>query len=184
MPVAAYTLLSGGAKGAEAAFGECAQRWGLQEINYTFDGHTPVRDRGLIRLSPAELEQGRVSDRYITAQMHRTYPDTQLFRNVLQSIWHQVNTSGEVFAVGTIQPDKTVRGGTGWAAELARHWHKPIHVFDQEKLVWFKWGKDDWNEVENPVISRTRFAGSGTRFLNDEGREAIRKLFVRSFGEL
>ena len=53
---------------------------------------------------------------------HRTYPDTPTMKRVLQAIWHQVSTAGEVFSVGTILPDKTAHGGTGWAVELARHW--------------------------------------------------------------
>ena len=32
-------LFSGGAPGAEAWFGECAERYGIEEVNFTFDGH-------------------------------------------------------------------------------------------------------------------------------------------------
>lgn len=178
----AHTLLSGGAQGAEAAFGECAEKWGLQEINFSFEGHQTVRSRGVVKLSCNELAQGHCSDVYIQAKMHRTYPNTPLFRKVLQSIWHQVNTAGEVFVVGTILPDSTVRGGTGWAAELARHWKKPVHVFDQEKNSWVAWCDGKWTEQQAPVITRTRFTGTGTRFLNEQGRAAIQALFERSFG--
>ena len=39
-PVASMcSLYSGGAMGAEAYFGECAERWGITETNFTFDGH-------------------------------------------------------------------------------------------------------------------------------------------------
>ena len=110
------------------------------------------------------------------------YANLELFQKVLQSIWHQVNTAGEVFTVGVIQPDNTVKGGTGWAAELARHWGKPLHVFDQERKGWFVWRDHKWAPVTNPVIGRTRFTGTGTRFLSDDGRAAIRALFERSFG--
>ena len=84
--------------------------------------------------------------------------------------------------VGTILPDSTVRGGTGWAAELARHWKKPVHVFDQEKNSWVAWCDGKWTEQQAPVITRTRFTGTGTRFLNEQGRAAIQALFERSFG--
>lgn len=179
---AGHTLLSGGAPGAEAAFGECAEAWGMQEINFSFEGHQTVRTRGLVKLSCSELAQGHVSDVYIRAKMHRTYPSTPLFKKVLQSIWHQVNTSGEVFVVGTILPDATVRGGTGWAAELAKHWKKPLWVFDQERRLWFAWRDGRWVEDAQPVITRSRFTGTGTRFLNHDGKAAIRDLFERSFG--
>lgn len=182
LPPTAYTLLSGGANGAEAEFGAQAEQYGLHETNYSFEGHSVARERGLVNLSEAELRRGDVSFGYLKAHMHRTYPDTPLFKKVLQSIWHQVNTAGEVFVVGTILADQTVKGGTGWAAELARHWSKPLYVFDQEKHSWFSWEDGKWVSEAAPRITRTRFAGTGTRFLSEEGKTAIRELFQRSFG--
>jgi hypothetical protein len=181
LPPAAYTLLSGAAAGAEAEFGACAEKYGLAEINFSFGGRATERTRGLVVLSENELKQGDVSSSYVQAHMHRKYPETPLFRRVLQSIWHQVNTTGEVFAVGVLQPDNTVKGGTGWAAELARHMEKPVHVYDQEKKTWYRWAGSGWAAAGEPTITRTRFTGTGTRFLSDDGRAAIRALFERSF---
>jgi hypothetical protein len=184
LPAASYTLLSGAAGGAEAEFGACAERWGLSELNFSFPGRATERVRGLVTLGETELKQGDVSSAYLMAHMHRKYPETPLFRRVLQSIWHQVSSSHEVFAVGVLLPDNTVKGGTGWAAELARHWNKPVHVFDQERKGWFVWSRPDgaWTAEPAPTIARTRFTGTGTRFLSEEGRAAIRGLFDRSFG--
>jgi hypothetical protein len=36
--------------------------------------------------------------------MHRAFPESTEVRRVLQTIWHQVSTAGEVFAVGAINP--------------------------------------------------------------------------------
>jgi len=180
-PAAAYTLLSGGANGAEEEFGINCEKYGLNETNYSFEGHGVARERGLVLLGDSELRRGDVSFGYLKQHMHRSYPDTPLFKKVLQSIWHQVNTAGEVFVVGTLLADQTVKGGTGWAAELARHWSKPLHVFDQEKKSWFVWDGNKWAPEAAPKITRTRFTGTGTRFLSDEGRVAIRELFARSF---
>ena len=182
LPRGAFTLLSGGARGAEAAFGECAEEWGLAELNFSFAGRNPARKRGVVELGPDELSQGAVSQVYIQAHMHRKYPNTPLFQKTLQSIWHQVNTAATVFSVGIILEDGTVKGGTGWAVELARHWGKPVFVFDQEKHGWFTWDDTAWVDGGEPVITTRRFAGTGTRDLSDEGRAAIRALFERSFG--
>jgi hypothetical protein len=182
LPSSAFTLLSGGATGAEAEFGRCAEEWGLAELNFSFEGRQTDRKRGLVRLTEEELAQGAVSPVYMRAHMHRSYPDTPEFRKVLQSIWHQVSTAGEVFTVGQILPDQTVKGGTGWAAELARHWRKPVHCFDQEKQSWFRWTGDGWAPETDPVIRERRFAGTGTRVLTELARGAIRSLFERSFG--
>ena len=45
-------LFSGGAPGAEAEFGACAERHGVEEVNFTFDGHKIERHRGVRVLSP------------------------------------------------------------------------------------------------------------------------------------
>jgi hypothetical protein len=178
----AFVLLSGGASGAEATFGECAERWGLNEVNFSFSDHAAARTRGQVLLTEAELRQGDISWAYLTARTHREFAETSTFRKVLQSIWHQVHTASEVFVVGQIQPDRTVRGGTGWAVELARHWSKPVFVFDQPRASWFAFRGDDWRPMAPPRISRTRFAGTGTRHLEKAGTEAIQALFLDSFG--
>lgn len=183
LPPSAFSLLSGGAIGAEAEFGACAERYGMKEENYSFEGHPVARTRGLRLLSSEELRDGDVSLAYVSATMHRPYHQNPTLRKVLQSIWHQVNSSQEVFIVGVIQQDDTVKGGTGWAAELARHQGKPLHVYDQERRAWFSWnhGARQW-QPSKPVISRTPFTGTGTRSLSEDGRAAIQDLFTQSFG--
>jgi hypothetical protein len=183
LPNSAYTLLSGGARGAESEFGACAQEWGITELNFSFDGRAPERTRGLVNLTEEELAQGAVSQIYLQSKMHRAYPETPGFRKMLQTIWHQVSTAGQVFAVGVIQEDGTVRGGTGWAVELARAWHKPLHVYDQERKGWFAWRDGGWAAERTPVISERRYCGTGTRELSEHGRRAIRDLYQRSFGD-
>jgi len=183
LPPSAFTLLSGAAEGAEAEFGACAERYGLREENISFEGHRVVRTRGLRMLTDEELREGDVSLAYVSATMHRTYHQNATLRKVLQSIWHQVNSAQEVFIIGVIQPDGTVKGGTGWAAELARHQQKALHVFDQNQKGWFSWDAKarSWNP-SRPVVSRTRFTGTGTRNLTPDGAAAIADLFQRSFG--
>jgi KaiC/GvpD/RAD55 family RecA-like ATPase len=178
----AFTLLASASGGAEEEFGACAERWGVGEVNFTFAGRRETaRTRGLRELSEDELGAGEVSVAYVKAHMHRALAEPEL-RRVLQAIWHQVSTAGEVFAVGAVNPDKTAHGGTGWAVELARHWGKPVHLFDQELKRWLRWDGGDWAAEEPPAITRERFAGAGTRSLTPDGREAIRALFERSFG--
>ena len=182
MSAAGVTLVSGGAAGAEAEFGTCAEGWGLAERTLSFAGRRLKRRRGLVELSEDELLRGDVSRTWLTARMNRNYDPSARFQKLLQTLWHQVTDAREVFAVGSIQADGTVRGGTGWAVELARLWGKPVHVFDQPTAAWFAWDGERWSEaVEAPVITAARFCGTGTRHLDDRGRRAIRELFRRSF---
>jgi len=176
-----YILYSGAAQGAEAAFGEAAERHGIQEVNFTFDGHSDARTRGIRVLTTEELRHGDVSLTYVSRIMNRKYPDTPLFRKVLQSIWHQVNNGQEIFVVGTVLADQTVRGGTGVAAEYAKFFNKPLFVFDQAKHGWLRWTGDTWEPARDPAITERHFTGTGTRFLEPSGHAAIDALFRRTF---
>jgi KaiC/GvpD/RAD55 family RecA-like ATPase len=179
-----FRLHSGGARGAEGRLGACAERWGLQETNYSFEGHTlRERERGVVVLKEADLRRGDFSLVYVSKRLGRILSEIPLVRNVLQTIWYQINAAREVFVIGQIQDDGTVRGGTGWGAELARLWKKPLYVFDQHKRTWFRWSGSAWEMVNLPVISSETFAGIGTQNLTDDGKQAIEDLFRRSFGE-
>lgn len=173
-------LYSGGAHGTEAAFGAAAERHGVREINFTFDGHVQARTRGAHPLTERELAEGDVSLAYVSRRLRRSYSESAMIRRVLQSLWHQVKNAQIVFVVGTIQEDGTVTGGTGWSVELARMWSKRLWVFDQEKDGWYRWTGDEWAPGV-PVIDSASICGSGTRYLTDVGRTAIDALFARSF---
>jgi hypothetical protein len=175
------TLYSGGANGSETVFGELSERFGLQEINFSFEGHVQGRTRGRKLLNERELAAGDVSLLYVSRRLNRNYSKESEIRKVLQSIWHQVSWSDQVFVIGLVQDDGTVVGGTGWAVELARMWRKNLWVYDQEKTVWFRWINESWAPGV-PVIEAARFCGTGTRNIKAEGRQAIEELFERSFG--
>jgi ribosomal protein L20A (L18A) len=179
-----FILFSGGAQGAEAEFGACAERHGIEEVNFTFDGHNDARRRGVRVLNHEELQAGDVSLAYVSRLMHRRYTDSPTIRKVLQTLWYQVNNGQEIYVIGTVLPDGTVRGGTGWGAEFAKLCNKPLHVFDQEKNCWERWTGSAWIDSTGanvPVITHPHFTGTGTRRLQDNGRRAIEDLFTRSF---
>jgi hypothetical protein len=174
-------LFSGGAAGTEQCFGAQAEAWGIEEVNFSFDGHQIERSRGLRVLTNEELALKDVSLSYVSRLMGREFARAPLFRKVLQSICWQVNSGRQTIVVGIIQPDGTVKGGTGWGAEFAKICNKPLLVFDQERDAWYRWHDDAWIAEDNPLISATRFTATGTRFLEANGRKAILDLFVRSF---
>lgn len=180
-----YILFSGGAPGAETEFGGQAERFGVEEVNFGFDGHVTTRTRGLRILNHEELRAGDVSLAYVSQLMNRRYADTPTFRKVLQSIWYQINHGQEIFVVGSILPDGHVKGGTGWGAEFAKLCNKALHVFDQTKDGWSTWNDREWvarTGTDLPRITRAHFTGTGTRVLEENGRRAIAALFQRSFG--
>jgi len=183
MTAADCILFSGGAPGAEAEFGAVAERHGVEEVNFTFQGHKIARQRGIRVLNHEELQNGDVSLEYVSRLMHRRYTDSPTIRKVLQTLWYQVNNGQEIYVIGAILEDGTVRGGTGWGAEFAKLCNKPLFVFDQEQNAWFKWAEDAWSRLDaTPIITHAHFTGTGTRNLRDNGRKAIDDLFHASFG--
>jgi len=174
------TLFHGGLKGAETIFGENAEKYGVNEVIFTFEGHRLNRDRDPVMLSEEELQRGDISMEIASRMMNRTYYETEKIRRVLQSIFHMVNKGHQVFVIGTILDDNSVKGGTGWAVELAKLFNRPLHVFDQNRNTWLTWKDDSWQE-DTPKISFSTFVGSGTRYLSDEGKTAIEQLFADSY---
>jgi len=176
-------LFSGGAAGAESEFGACAEQRGIDEVNFTFEGHNALRRRGVRVLNHEELQAGDVSLEYVSRLMNRRYTQGGTIRKVLQTLWYQVNAGQEIYVVGTVLADDTVRGGTGWGAEFAKLCNKPLNVFDQEKDSWFTWDGMKWEALkkEGPVITHPHFTGTGTRTLEANGKRAIEQLFERSF---
>ncbi|MDP3582829.1 MAG: hypothetical protein Q8S39_12920, partial [Ignavibacteria bacterium] len=134
-----YILFSGGAAGAESEFGINAELFGIEEVNFTFEGHSIVRHRGTRVLNHDELKNGDVSLAYISKLLNRKYTETPQLRKILQSIWYQINNGQEIYVIGEILEDNTVKGGTGWGAEFAKICNKPIFVFDQKRSAWFTW---------------------------------------------
>ena len=178
-----YTLYSGGLKGAETVFGEAAEKWSVKEVNFCYSGQKTNRQKNAVVLSDDELKRGDISMDLVSKMMRRTYYETDKIRKVLQTIFHMVNKGHQVFVIGTILEDNTVKGGTGWAVELAKLFNRPLSVYDQAKDGWYSWKQGSWVQ-DSPKIEHNTFVGSGTRNLSENGRKAIVKLFENTFGSL
>jgi hypothetical protein len=174
-------LYSGGHKGAEAEFGRCAERWAVPQVTLSYEGHAMEYSKNVRVLPEEEMVKGDVSMEIVSKHMARTYTSVEQIRRVIQLLFHMVNHSYHVFALGWIQGDDTVQGGTGWGVELAKFFNRQVSVFDLARHAWFTWKEGKW-VPDTPVIPERPFAATGTRNLTDEGRTAIRGLFERSFG--
>lgn len=176
------TLYSGGHEGAEAFFGECAEKWGVREVTYSYEEHFIKRSKNVVLLTDEQLRQGDISMEIVTQHMHRQFHSAVKIRRVIQAIYHMLNNGSQVFAVGVILDDGTVKGGTGWGVELGKFLNRNVHVFDKEKHGWYTWSQGAW-VAEHPVIMESTFCGTGSRYLTEESREAIAELFTKSFAK-
>jgi hypothetical protein len=175
-------LIHGGHKGTEAEFGVCAGKWGVRETTLSYEGHVMARSENVEVLSDDELEKGRVSMEFVFQRMGRRFVQGKGLNRVIHLLFHVVTRSDQMFAIGSIQENGSVKGGTGWGVELAKLFNRPVHVFDQEKAGWFDWDGTEWKPSE-PSILEGNVSVTGTRNLTDAGRQAIVSLFESSLGE-
>jgi hypothetical protein len=128
-------------------------------------------------LNHEELLNGDVSLEYVSKLMHRSYHEARRSGRCCRTLWYQVNNGQEIYVVGVIQPDDTVRGGTGWGTEFAKLCNKPLYVFDQDRGGWFRWNGSAWDAMsaEAPLITHPHFTGTGTRHIKDNAKKSDRR---------
>ncbi len=176
------TLYSGGARGAEEAFGAAAARFAVAEVNLTFEGHHIQRALHTRKLTTADLAKSDVSMTEVSKRLHRDYSSRPWMRQILQSIWHQVN-AGLPGVRGGRDPLGRHREGRHRLGSGAGQDVQPTAARlrpGQGPLVHLEETTPGWSRC--PVIDHKAICGTGTRNLNEAGQRAVDDLFQRSFG--
>lgn len=203
-PLKGFTLHSGGAIGADFAWGNIGASYGVSGKHY-FDatdtregkqppyGNTPItaedRTLGERKAFHAGKTMGRLSSRA------QKVADPLLIRD-----WNQVKNSDMVVAIAQkfdMPGDKfsnksddervalvpQVSGGTGWAVQMAISEGKPVFVFNQADGKWYMNFMGVWKYAEAPILSNN-FAGIGTRGINAAGEAAIRECYEKTVASI
>lgn len=194
-----YTNHSGGAQGADSVWGEIGKEYGVKSNHY-YTGETSEHNapKGNVEISKEDYEEGRYkvaeAAKYNYGYQYSTMKDPRLIRN-----WAQVKYADAIFAIGKLVnkgqklfPNKkndtrvatnvAVTGGTGYAVAMAIQAGKPVYVFDQNRLQWYKNIDGKWSKSDTPVLTKN-FAGIGTREINEYGRQAIENVYRATFPE-
>lgn len=194
-----YYNYSGGAKGADTAWDQIGREYGVTN-------HKHFRPEDLARYKPED--QDRIEAAYKKAQeaLGRKFLEKNTFvGGLVRRDFLQVAYSDAVFAVSSIvakgatnkegytAKSTQVDGGTGYAVQMAIDLGKPVYVFDQGRNQWFQAvyqtttdGKKQFTgftKSDVPVLTK-KFAGVGSRELQDNGRQAIRDVYQKTFGPL
>ena len=182
-----YSLASGDAVGSDAAWTSAAREVGIKNIrNFSTKSYDAL----------SEEEKKEADSEYLKAATELSRPalsNTTYKGKLVRRNWLQVKNADAIFAIGSIvnslekgrsglnySKHAVVDGGTGYAVQMAINNNKPVHVFDQDKGKWFTWKDGNFVEEPSPVLTK-RFAGIGTRQINDSGRAAIKEIFSRTF---
>lgn len=63
--------------------------------------------------------------------------------------------------------------------QLSINLNKPTYVFDQDKNKWFVWNNDKFIETDVPILT-TKFIGTGTAKINENGKKAIFEVYKKN----
>lgn len=185
-----YTCHSGGCPGADMEWEREGEKYGVKTIAYSFHGHVQEGKNPFI-LMGKELDEGwkhvliadKTLKKDVETNLKSTYGRSLLCRN-----WFQVKNSDVVFAIGLFENATQVKGGTGWAVQMAIDNGKFVYVFDQQAGKWSWYHPSDKLFVYTDKYPRLtenfdsiNFAGIGTRDINEFGKDAIKRVYHETF---
>ena len=166
---------SGGAVGADYEWDRLGVKYGVVSRHYWHGKRTPY---GNVEISEADFEEGRQHVLKANETLHRR---PEKYMNLLSRDWCQVKYSEAVFAIGHLYRG-VVRGGTGWAVQMAIDEGKPVWLFDQGLDQWFHYKEGEWISCDVPVLTRN-FSGIGSREIKECGIRAIAEVYRKTFGQ-
>lgn len=178
------TCLSGGAKGADIAWGDTARVHGHEVIHWEFVGHRSTAPETERRFLTAD--QLVVADEYLAAANRTLKRRWPVFNphvaNLLRRNYYQVAWSDACYAISYFDK-KHVAGGTAWAVQMFVDrfpgQRSLCFVYDQKRRQWTQWDGDGFEEIDLPPAPSGVWAGVGTRDINDFGCAAIEEVFAQ-----
>ena len=177
-----YTCHSGGCPGSDMTWENEGMKYGVKTIAYSFYRHVQESKNQKI-LTAEELNEGfeavKIANKTLKRNPERQY---QYVQNLLSRNWFQVKNSDAIFAIGMFIDSKTVKGGTGWAVQMAIDNKKPVFVFDQMNNEWneFNYQSGQFERMDGIPKLTENFAGIGTREINENGKNAIKEIFEKN----
>lgn len=174
-----YYMYSGGAEGSDKFWAATAIDYGIPPNNISHFWHGQRTPFGNVQLTDLQLDEGWQHVLVANVKLKRKPHN---YKSLLGRNWFQVYNAEAVFAVAESVRYDTVKGGTGWAVQMAIDKQKPVYVFDQEADAWLKYSYQLNKFILTPTpILTTRFAGIGTRKLQANGEQAIIDVFEATF---
>ncbi len=176
--LAGFVNHSGGAVGSDHAWDVESKKFGAVSKHWFRGARTPF---GNAPMSDADFLESEETAQAAARRMCRSWSRNPWVQNLVRRNWCQAKYADAVYAVGHIQWERTrspapvqVRGGTGYAVQMALDIGKPVWVFNLDDGKWHD-ALDGWAETESPVLAE-RFAGIGTRGDAVPGRPGATKL--------
>lgn len=195
-------LHTGGADGSDHSFALTASKYSDYKVFiHSFSGHR-VNLKGMteeqmsrveVVIHPKdELSKGFSAIEEASKILKRHLSMKEYVMNLLLRNYFQIKDSEYVFAIAQLQNNRMVKGGTGWAVEMAIQKKIPVVVFSESTQTDGSWYYFSYKQqifqktYGNPpkgflsTLAKQgirNITGIGTRELSEQGKEAIKMLF-------
>lgn len=185
-----FTNYSGGAVGGDTVWASIGKEYNIgKQVNY--------RPEDIGRLTQAQKEEVETAyQQAVTSLGRKAISSTTFAGGLVRRDYLQAKAADAIFAISALvkpgEKDKkgyvnktnetVVEGGTGYAVQMAINLGKPVYVFDQNNQIWTMYKNGSWVSIETPVLT-PKFAGIGTREINEAGKQAIKDVYKKTFGE-
>jgi hypothetical protein len=175
--------------GCDLMWGEAAEEAGHQVCHMSFEGHrTAAPAHQVAILKPGVLSFGDEPCRVVALKLNRRWPVASSYvANLLRRNFQIVGLPSvkRCYAIGPLEANGTVGGGTGWGVEmfLARSSPGaavPLWLFDTKNATWLQaslpGSERVWCPAEPPKPEGW-YAAIGTRTYNPMFQTVIRELY-------
>lgn len=181
-----YYNFSGGALGCDSLFEIEEEKYGVKTVAYSFYGHN-IKSKNRWVLTTEQLDEGFEHVKIANKSLNRNVTTISTYvKKLLSRNWYQVKNSDCIFAIGMLKNENEVAGGTGWAVSMSIDNKKPIYLFEQNKNSWFEYSyiNNKFEKIDYIPKLTEKFAGIGTRDLNENGKKAIVELYKKNFEKI
>ena len=195
-PAASYTLHSGGAIGADYAWGEHGKQWGLGKANHYYTG-APTTKYMNTPISVEDVAEAKKMYPIAAQMLDRKISNDESIAKLMYRNWAQAKYADALYGIIEDFDDgveyRHPKGGTGYALMFGVMLHKPVYVFSEATGKWHKAHYDEAGQFtrfreynntkgENMTPTLTKdFAGIGTRNIHQTGQDAIEAAYQKTF---
>ena len=198
-----FTIVTGGALGADSSAEECAKEWGMNVELKLCPHHHRVSD-AQPSLSRAQLARVAYQVDRAGNRLGRQPTKNPFVRDLLARNWYIVNDVCVICAYRRFEDDSltTVEGGTGWTVQMCVDHNreypdlwKPLFVYDEGRMEWYELevtDEDEYDVHHTKALGNLRFnacfsgpilhprsAVVGHRVLGEHARHAMKDQFER-----
>ena len=130
----AFTVISGGALGADLEAEKLARHYGLK-VNVLIPPCHP-RKASVLPLTRQQLAEAIPITTQVAHRLNKRLTDPISLQYIHRN-YHVVKQADLVMAFTCFAPERNVcMGGTGWAVEMCKVLNKVLYVYDVERNVW------------------------------------------------